>query len=104
MANIISGLTSDHMYPSTDPVYLSLNWLMASSRVRLAWRRSAPPRSSEEVAAPASVGRCVSTDVAITPTLRAPQRWGSDSCGGSLAGVFEPGTQGGAKDSADLSV
>src|SRR5580698_3813778 len=31
----INGLTSDHTYPSADPVYFSLNCVIASSRVRL---------------------------------------------------------------------
>src|SRR5581483_2820591 len=81
---------------STDPVYLSLNWLMASSRVRLAWRLSVPRRCSAAVAAPASVGRCVSTDVAITPTLG----WGSDSCAASLAGGLRAGPQASPAQSA----
>ena len=31
----INGLTSDQTYPSAEPVYFSLNWVIESSRMRL---------------------------------------------------------------------
>src|SRR5450631_559070 len=45
MPKMRRGLTNDQAYPSTDPVYLSLNEETASSRVRLTLLRNADARS-----------------------------------------------------------